>query len=296
MNTSVNPRIYQDVPFDEYLAWPCINNTLLHHAARSMAHFRAAEDAAEEEPSNAQQLGSVIHTGVLEPQQIRRRFVAMPDFAAQVMHENSTCKKPRATNRYRQLVEDFQQLHVGKQTVTQEDFDALLGIHASLREHPRAGKYLRRGRAEVSIVWDDPDTGLRCKARLDYWQQRSRRFTDLKTTRDAGRFEKFVAEYGYYRQLAFYADGLETLTGVAHEACLVAAEPSSPYAVRAAPLSTAALDAGRAEYHSLLKRIAECRESGLWPAYDDPDAWELPHWARPSQPVSLSVGGHPVTI
>ena len=290
------PDIYTGVPFDAYLQWPYLNNTLLSHAARSMAHFRAAEEADEEKSSDAQQLGSLIHTGVLEPDQIRRQFVVQPDFTARVLEEKPDCKKPRATSRYRELVAEFQQLHNGKQIVSQDEYDAVLGIHATLREHPRAAKYLRQGRTEVSLVWDDPETGLRCKARIDYWQQRSRRLTDLKTTRDGSRFEKFVAEYGYHRQMAFYADGLAILTGKAHEACLVAVEPCSPFAVRAAPLGSEALDAGRQEYRRLLNQIAECRENDHWPGYADPEAWVLPAWARTPEPQSLIVNGQAVTL
>ena len=36
----VEPGIYRDIPFDEYLSWPHVNNTLLGAAAKSMAHFQ----------------------------------------------------------------------------------------------------------------------------------------------------------------------------------------------------------------------------------------------------------------
>src|SRR5688500_16399840 len=59
-NRTLNPKrgLYANVSFDDYLSWTCVNSTLLSQAARSMAHFRAAEVAGAVEPTDAQELGS----------------------------------------------------------------------------------------------------------------------------------------------------------------------------------------------------------------------------------------------
>lgn len=290
------PGIYFDVPFADYLAWPHINNTLLSHAARSMAHFRYRQLRGSDDSTTAQTFGRIVHFGTLEPEIIDSQYVVMPDFAAQVLQEKPDCKSPRGTNRYRELVADFGERTTGREILDQADYDALVGILESIGNNERATDYLTGGSAEVSIVWDDPATGLRCKARLDKWQRESCRAVDLKTTRDAGDFERAIANYNYHRQAAFYADGITTLTGCNHEFGIVAVETAAPYCVCAAPLSQTAIKIGRAEYQSLLADIADCRRSDTWPGYENPDEWQLPAWCTTEPPLSLTVNGQRITI
>ena len=75
------PGIYYDVPFGDYIGWPHVNNTLLSHAARSMAHFRYAQLNRSDESTAAQTFGRIIHFGALEPSVIDSPYVIMPDFA-----------------------------------------------------------------------------------------------------------------------------------------------------------------------------------------------------------------------
>jgi hypothetical protein len=237
-----------------------------------------------------------MHFGVLEPEIIDSHFVIIPDFAEQVLQEKPDCKSPRSTNRYKELVADFQERTTGREILSQVDYDALFGILESISDNGRATEYLTGGLAEVSIVWDDATTGIRCKARLDKWQREQCRAIDLKTTRDAGDFEKAIGNYDYHRQAAFYADGIATLTGDDHEFGIVAAETAAPFYVRAAPLSHHTIENGRAEYQRLLADIADCRRSDVWPGYENPDEWILPAWRTTEPLLSLNVNGQTVTI
>lgn len=290
------PGIYRDVPFDEYLSWKYVNNSLIGHGLRSMAHFRAAELQPATESTAAQQFGTLLHSGVLEPSAVADHFIVAPDFAAQVMSERPDCKSPKATNRYKELCSEFEAAHPDKFIVSAEDYDRLSGMLAALCENDRAAEYLDGGESEVSIVWDDPDTGLRCKARLDHWQESECRIVDLKTTRDASDFERALWSYHYYRQAAFYCDGVQTLTGRAHEFCIVALESAEPFAVRSAPIGLSAIDQGQSEYKAILRRVLECRTTGHWPGYADPEEWTLPAWSMRQQPLSLIVDGETVTL
>ncbi len=70
--------IYHDVPIEEYLSWPYVNNSSLGPTERSMAHYRAALRNPGP-PTAAMRLGSFLHAGVLEPLAIAARFVARPE-------------------------------------------------------------------------------------------------------------------------------------------------------------------------------------------------------------------------
>jgi len=96
---------------------------------------------------------------------------------------------------------------------------------------------------------------------------------------DAGRCETLIALHGVHRQLAFYGDLLIWLGIVDRidEYGLVVIESTGPhFGIKAAPLSEAAINTGRAEYRRLLNQIATCLETDFWPSYESPIEWSLP--------------------
>ncbi len=293
VKTPPGPGVFPDIPFNEYLSWPYVNNTSLGPMLRSPKHYKLALDKPRE-PTEAMLKGVVAHLAALEPLKIADYFVVMPDLTGGIKTKNgSPSTKPRGTEEYKSRVEEFTRANATKEIIDQQAYDDVKGMIAALAESERATEYLAStGRPEVAIVWDDPDTLLRCKARIDRLHHTPRRMTDLKTARDVLDFERAIYNFGYHRQSAFYSDGQFFRTGERHESCIVAVEPTAPYGVRAAPVSDVMLAAGRESYQKALRRIADCRERDEWPGYDDPAEWNLPAWAQKnSEAVTLNIGG-----
>lgn len=288
------PGIYPKVDFAEYMRWEAVSNSSLFAAAKSMAHYRCRQ-APEETP--AMRLGSLCHTGRLEPLAIAERYVVMPQFEFEVRTASGDLPaNPKATKAYKEKVAEFERVNHGKTVVTQGQYNTMVGLVSALSAHRRATEYLNLGQYEVSIVWRDVETGLLCKGRIDCWQKAESRVTDLKTTADASAAEKLIYNRAYHRQLAMYCDGLETLTGREQRGALIFAETSEPFGVRAAPLSEEAIEAGRDDYRRLLRQIAECRESRHWPGYDSPDEWSVPAWLTNDEPLDLVIDGESVRL
>lgn len=276
------PGMYHDIPFDEYLAWPCVNNSSLSYAARSMAHYRFAP---QQPPTAAMRFGSLVHCGKLEPAAIGARYAVMPDLAGDIRKpDGSEYSNVRATKEYRARVAAWQATVGDREVVTSEELETMLGIVQSLTAHDFARRTLcGPGPVEVSFVWDDPDSGVRCKARVDKWNDCDpgpMAVYDLKTTRDAIDFERAMVRFGYHRQAAFYSDGVRACTGAPTVRFgIIAVERETPFAVRGAMVGPETIEAGRSQYKRLLKQIAECRRSNAWPGYSDPAEWQLPAWA-----------------
>lgn len=290
-DTAPDPGIYQDVPFADYLAWPAVNNTSLSYAARSLAHYRFAP---EQEATDAMRFGSLVHTGKLEPAAIGSRYAVMPDFAADIRKPDGTeYSNVKATKAYKDAVTAWRATVGDKEECTGEQLQTMIGIASALTQHDLAREWLcGLGPVEVALVWDDPDSGVRCKGRVDKWLGGMQRplLVDLKTTRDASQFEMAVARYAYHRQAAFYSDGLRVLTrATSVQFGVVAVEKELPFGVRAALMSEDALAIGREEYKSLLVRLAECRRTDVWPGYESPEHWTLPAW-RMAQLEAEEVG------
>jgi len=276
------PGIYHGVPLGDYLSWRCVNNSALSYAARSMVHYRYAP---QQEPTAAMQLGSLAHCGKLEPAAIGARYAVMPDLAGDIRKpDGSEYANVRATKEYKQRVAAWQATVGDREVVTSEQLEVMLGIVQSLTAHDFARRALcGPGPVEVCFVWDDPDSGVRCKARVDKWNDSAPDGTaiyDLKTTRDAGDFERAMVRFAYHRQAAFYLDGVRACTGAATVRFgIVAVEKDPPFAVRGAMVGPETIEAGRGEYKRLLKQIAQCRKTNDWPGYEDPREWQLPAWA-----------------
>lgn len=267
-----SPGIYRNIPFEEYLAWPALSNSRINLARRSLLHFK--EQVSKENPTLS--FGRFIHAGILEPLTIPMRYAVMPPFE---FDEGNTTDKgapstSKATKYYKAKAAEFAKVNAGKEIVEQADYDNLLGIARSLAASPRARSYLTEpGEAEVSLLWEDDDTGLLCKARVDFLNSA---INDLKTCADAMMFSKSIANYGYHRQGAHYQNGCSKLIGEILPFRLIAIEKTQPWGNRAAELDNKAIEAGRSELRETLLAIKRAKETGRFPSYEDPETWSLP--------------------
>jgi hypothetical protein len=290
------PGIHRNIPFEHYLEWDAISNSSMQPALRSMAHYRNRPQIDE---TPAMRLGTLTHTGRFEPERIANTYAVMPPYEDQVRRDDgSKFTNPKGSAAYRELVAAFEEANSDKIVVTQSQFDDMVAMVTSLSKCERSTRYLTGGDYEVSIIAQDPITGLMCKGRVDHLHIHGRRIADLKTTRDASRFETVIADRSYHRQLAFYADMLLWLgKPEIKEHCIVAVESDDPYCVRSAPLSEDAIEAGRDEYRLILNAIAKSIKSKRWPGYDSPKEWNLPSWkTRPGEAVELKIGGQQVVL
>jgi hypothetical protein len=129
--------------------------------------------------------------------------------------------------------------------------------------------------------------GVMCKIRPDYVKYFSDTdtliITDLKTTKSCNPYKLrySIKEYGYYRQAAFYIDGMKKITGIEniifvnyfvesilsrtkdqlfnHIECLPVAIPDDDKKI--------GLNLGRDEYMLALERYKHCKESGYFKGY-----------------------------
>lgn len=143
----------------------------------------------------------------------------------------------------------------------------------AVRSHPLASKLLSDGQPEASMFWQDPETGVRCKCRLD-WLPNNRKgrviFTDLKTSRSADpqSWAKSAADYTYHQQAANNLDGVRAL-GLAKSAAFqfVVVETRPPYLVSVIELDDEALALGAALNRQGRLIYKQCLDSGEWPGY-----------------------------
>lgn len=152
-------------------------------------------------------------------------------------------------------------------------------------DHPFAGELFDHsiGVPEQSMFWQDPDTGIWCRAMVDWSPLDPSGFVvDFKTTRNASKraIAKSVAEYGYHQQADFYLRGRAALGLPSRPFLFVFVEIDPPYPVTVVQLDDDALAAGHRRNTEALQVWASCSESGHWPGYsEDVETISLPAWA-----------------
>ena len=159
------------------------------------------------------------------------------------------------------------------------DYEQIQAMAEALKSHPVAGPIFTEsaGRAEQSLFWQDSDTRVVCRARIDHLphptQQGRLILADYKTcaTADPNKLPRVIVDHGYHLQAAWYIDGVRAL-GLAEEDVaflFVFQEKQAPYLVTVVELDHEALQIGAYLAREARQRYATCRRTGNWPGYAD---------------------------
>lgn len=268
------PGVYPGVPFLDYLAWDAASQSILREFARSPLHARHALTSPRKD-TKALIFGEAVHYAILEPEKFATRYAEPPAVDLR-------------TNAGKAAYAAWQEEHPNAVPLTADEYKRCLDASAAAREHAIAGPILRSpvpGLREVSVVWNDPETGVLCKARPDLvtsydgWTV----VPDVKTTRDAspGAFSASIARYGYHVQAAHYLAGLDAHAPRARRWLWIAVESEPPHGVAVYECSEAARLQGGSERGVYLRAYAKARETDVWRGYPDViQELDLPRWAQ----------------
>ncbi|GGH24615.1 PDDEXK-like protein of unknown function [Cribrihabitans marinus] len=291
-----------------------VSKSSLDVIRKSPAHFLHSRTVERKAPTAAQRTGTIDHTILLEPEnfwkEYARPFVAPVGALATADDIKARLKelglpvsgaKAAITDRLREadpdaiFLDDAKAAYAdevgGREILTEEELAQAEAVRASVMAHPVAGKLLdpEAGIAELSCYWKDPETGVQCRCRPDFWR-RDGLIVDLKTCLDASPegFSKSIYNWRYHVQHAFYVDGIKAaleqgpnplnMPAPTHFV-FVAVEKTAPYAVGVYMLDAESVDIGRRDYREDLARYAECLTADDWPAYSPQiEPISLPEW------------------
>jgi len=251
--------IYQ--PFSEYLTVNAESSSGLKTMLRSPAHYWEWRNNPVDMKTTAKNFGTAAHCVNVEHNSDMLAIIPECD---------------RRTKAGKELFAAFQESASGKTIVTQEEYDTIMAMRQSILCHRWARTMLEKGLPEQSHFWNDAETGLPCKCRFDRIYETL--IVDYKTTQDASPhgFQKAAMTFGYHLQAAHYTDSIPGAQFV-----FICQEKEAPYAVACYQADGEFLAYGRSERARLMKQIAECRESGIWPGYlDGIQMLYLPAWVK----------------
>lgn len=269
------PGVYPGVSFPEYHGWNAASNSRLSILReQTPAHLKAELDAPTD--TIALRMGRAIHCAVLEPDSFPSRYVRAERCSATKKGDGKRCTNTgifRVSGGWVCGVHGSEGLSLeGITVIPADDYERCLKARDAVWANPSARALLSGdGQAELSLRWQDEETGLPLKARLDRLSPRiaGGAVVDLKKTKNASRsaFERVVWTYGYHVQGGLYTDGSEANNLDAEHFAIIAQEDFPPYATAVYRINEAALDAGREQVRPLIRLYAECVEKNEWPAY-----------------------------
>lgn len=255
----LEPGIHLNIPFDEYLKDPAISNSLMKMGRKSMRHIKWAMDNPDRDdtPSGPQKIGSFLHCVFLEPDKLESRYATTSD-------------GPWNKNPWKAEKDAIEER--GLIPIKQADWSDALTLHDLCYEDEEFRAFMEApGENEVTLIWIDPLTELRCKGRVDRLIQCENLtiLLDFKSMTTANDFacSRADAEWDYPQQASHYERGANVL-GLPDPLFVIAAiekEPPGGLNLHHLPLQCRSIADMRNQ--EMLMRIRDCMASGKWPSY-----------------------------
>lgn len=244
----VKEGIYLDLPESKYFAIPAVHNSLLSKLNdKSPKH--ALHYAVHGSPtSKVQKIGRKLHMALLEP--VRFKNEVIPYLSGDGRTKRVKQSKKFVKNAYPEASE-----YAKLEEIDKYRFQA---------EQARTGEIPERifssGESEVTMVAQDPETGLPLKCRWDYINFEIGVGFDYKTTRNAhpDSFHWDIWKYGYYRQVALYRYIASLLDVDLHTQLILAQEKKPPFVSVWYDLAETALKKGENDVRDLINQFNQC--------------------------------------
>lgn len=254
-----------DMPNDAYHAYDGISKSGLDLVDVSPAHYAYAEPRKS---TRAMEIGTAIHTAILEPKVFRTEYMLLKD-----VHD-------RRASEYKQAVKA---LGSSERVLTGTEADRVTGMQISAESN---SDWIARTKverySELSAFVQCPKTGALLRARFDHIGTDAVA-VDLKKTQDARyeAFQKSVANYRYHVQDAFYSHIYKLITGEPLRGFwFLAIEENAPNTAKMYKLDDEARAIGTRQFMANLEAYAEAESTGDWATYDTTsELMSLPAWA-----------------
>lgn len=225
-------------------------------------------------PTDEMRFGSLVDMALFEPDRFEAETVVIPADAPKRPAERSV----NAANPKRETLQaiawwkEFDNRHPGAEQLTQDEARRINAILDRIYSHKTASRLIGgAGRAQASMFWTDPVTGLRMRGRPDYLHPEDI-LVDLKKVRsvNARDFRWQVRDLRYDVQLALYGDAYQQITGrKIREHAWIAFESEDPFHVVTYRAPEDMLERGRTLYRRDIDTLAECLRTNTWPSYSE---------------------------
>ena len=253
----MTPGIYTDIEETAYHAIDAIGSTTI-----KKFHNNPSSILKPIEPSEDMNLGSAQDCySLMGPEYFFKKFAIMPEFEGKKADRN--------------IAEaEFELANMGKiilpATVTPKKIPTMKAIsdvdEFLFKEHPAAKTILRTGEQQVSVFWDDEETGLLCKGRLDHRPDpATRSIWDLKKCGQIAKFKGQIRSLRYDLQAGHYTVGANANGFEIDGFGFIGFNFGDPPEVRIIMITGNGLTWAKDVAKTTVSLINECRQAGKYP-------------------------------
>ncbi|MHA0335792.1 PD-(D/E)XK nuclease-like domain-containing protein [Sphingomonas aquatilis] len=236
-----------------------------------------------QEQTDALRLGSAFHDALLLPERWQDRN------CYHVTPEGFSRAKSKAMAG--EIADADAAEAAGCTIVSAEERDQIDAMVKAMRDHPTCDALLSDGRPEVTLAWQDAETGVWLRCRPDWLRDNLSCGINVKTATDASHagFQADVTKYRYFMSAALELDGIEAVMGkrpplYVHpvvEKPGKGGQPGDYLPVALWTLSDEDLEYGRALNRRAIRTFADCLSADRWSGYaDEPAVCGVSGWAR----------------
>lgn len=259
--------IHFGIPMAGYLLLDALSSGVCHTLLSYSPQHAKHQQTAPSDPSDASDMGTAIHSALLEGIDI-------------IESVDAKDWRTNAAKEARELAYAAGKIPILAHKVEAVN-RAVRAARVYLESSPLAG-ILDNGHPEVTMVWQEGDT--LCKARPDWLTDDGLTMLHVKTTTGSANPQAWIraqlAASGYDVSWAFYQRGAQAL-GMTPDAYFLVIEQNAPYGCSLVGMSAAMADIADRKVTRALKLWAECQQNGAWPAYPsdityaEPLPWQL---------------------
>lgn len=244
-----------------------VGSSSLRKAKKSLLSFAGAMWGPAQEPTSAQEFGTLVHMAILEPTKFKNRYFVEPEFVG-ITKDGKVTTSKNAKDVQEKMARWVSELPKGAVIVTEEERENLFNMIESVLSHPTASKLLTNVKTEFSGYYVDEKTGILLKIRHDIFAFNGGIQSDLKTCEDSywPEFRRSVEKYKYYFQDSMYADGTKQIQGVMPEnRAWIAVEKKFPFETRVHEVCPVYKEAGANEVRYTLDRVKKGIDENSFP-------------------------------
>lgn len=267
MSTAIEHGLYYDLPEEEYHARPELSASRAKLLVPPSTPLNFQHELSQPEKRKRHfDLGKVVHSKVLgTPLDVE--VVQKVTVKKDVVDADDYTTKSAQQHRDEIIAR-------GAIPLLRHEHDLTDIMAEAVLRNPDARTIMEfPSRPEVSAFWQCPETGVECRARIDWLPepQDGRRLilADVKTTGISAWPSSFVEQAGkllYDLQAAWYRDGAIALGLDPDPAFLfVVVESKAPHDVAVVQLHASAQWRGEQLMHRTRRIFRDCTESGVWP-------------------------------
>jgi len=208
MKVNSNVQITTDMPSEEYHALKRLSSSGIKKLLVSAQDFWKSSwlnPDKDDTSSDAMNVGTAYHTRILDGKKaFDKAYAVKPE-----------CD--RRTKEGKAVYAEFKEAYPDAQEIDAKLKSYIEAAAHRIESRAEFSRYFTDGNAEVSILWDDPETNVPMKARLDYMQDSA--IIDLKTFSNSTSSDLtriitgHIARYKYYVQAAVYREAARQATG-----------------------------------------------------------------------------------